>query len=151
MGNISILPAGPASLSCVGGEAITGNKSSLLARQGPLDQRGRGQEDKMKILGKNNLEIFGPNMLQVDGEEDGQEFKTEKNTELLKNVEVDTVSSVMESVSSSSQVRSEVRSVENCHMFPRLYFHGWESGNSQVVFNSWEEKERRFTERITFP
>ena len=75
----------------------------------------------MKRAGQNNLEIFGPNMLQeVDGEEDEQESETEMNSEVLKNVEVDPVdllSSAMESVKSSSQVRSEVI----CAMFPRLY------------------------------
>ena len=75
----------------------------------------------MKRAGQNNLEIFGPNMLQqVDGEEDGQESETEaNNTEVLKNVEVDAVdlqSSAMESVNSSSQVRSEVRS-KYFHMY----------------------------------
>ena len=46
----------------------------------------------MKRAGQNNLEIFGPNMLQqVDGEEDGQESETEANTEVFKNVEVEAV------------------------------------------------------------
>ena len=79
----------------------------------------------MKRAGQNNLEIFGPDMLQeVDDEEDEQESETEINTEVLKNVEVDGVDlqiSTIVSVNSSSQVRSEVRSEENIHMFPRLY------------------------------
>ena len=49
---------------------------------------------------------------QIDGEEDGQESEAEKNTEVLMNVDVDDVdleSNDMESVNSSSQVRSEER------------------------------------------
>ena len=79
----------------------------------------------MKRAGQNNLELFGPNMSQeVDDEEDEQESETEINTEVLKNVEADGVDlqiSTIVSVNSSSQVRSEVRSGENIHMFPRLF------------------------------
>ena len=64
----------------------------------------------MKRAGQNNLKIFDPNMSQqINGKEDGQESEMEKNTEVLKNVDVDDVdleSNAMESINSSSQVRS---------------------------------------------